>query len=610
MHGTNQNESTTRTTNLTGGKAPPERPARTLALVAGLAMAIMPVSAAVAQTFQVVAETGDTYTIGGTNWSSGGLGVPSLSKPISSTGHWNLAVRSSNHFFGSPGDRVVFYTNNGVPLDQYSISASDDSLPSAQFNRAAYLTSAGIHSGASLLSPHYSLGFVFGRPSAQGAFIAGVEWPVDSSGSSGIVVNGPSGSSLLVNAASEGFQSVGRSMGPGAASDISFGRGGGGNVVFRGHHASSTMLNGIYAKYYDGTRPIATIADNTLANPLGGTFNFTSGTSERLPVAHGSGAAWTDASGTGVLSRPDINNVIRIASQGAGNYGNVSSGGAGMLAYEVDPSSGGATQIYQNLMGKETLAVDRTMITRRTVLDLNMGSEALVANHRPLSMQSAGGFTLGFHAYQLNPHTEHAVYVKNIQQTGIDLGGIFGADILDAPASSAQFTVKGGGTSGSTTDSDFIRVSARDDWGNSLYAVQQYGSGLGVGGPDPADNPYRLNTNSGKSESLVIDADYDMMLDVITFTNLDQGESVRFLLNGTVVMHTTFESNLAGMMSGIQGISLDSQLIPAGSYFSIEHGGGFDDGFAVSSLILNVVPSPASLPLLGLGGLLATRRRR
>lgn len=615
MHGTNNIGQSTRTKNL--GDPNAYRTSRVfgrkaITLVAGLAIGLAWAETASAQTFQVVAETGDSYTIGSTTWSSGAVGVPSLSAPISSTGHWNLAVRSSNHFFGSAGDRVIFFSNSGVPLDQYSISASDDSLPSAQFNRAAYLTSAGVYSGTSLLAPHYSLGFFFGRPSAQGAFVAGVEWPVDTLGSSGIVVNGPSGSSLLVNSASESFDFLGRVTGPNAASDISFGRGGGGNVVFRGHHATLASRNGIYAKYYDGTRPTVAIADNTMANPLGGTFNFSSSTWERLPVAQGTGAAWTDASGTGVLSRPDVNNPIKIASQGLGTYGNVSAASAGMLAYEVDPSSGGATQIYQNLMGVETLAVDRTMITRRTVLDINMGSEALVANHRPLSRPSAGGFTLGFHAYQLNPHTEHAVYVKNIQQSGIDLGGIFGADVHDFGPVTAQFSVKGGGTTGggSPEESDFITVTGRDDWGHSLQLHQTYGSGLGVSSGTPADDPSRLNSNGGASESLQLSAVYDMMLDGITFTGLDVGESVRFLLNGTTVQTTLFEGNQVTMMSGLQYVDLGSLMVPAGSYFAIEHGGGSDDGFAVSSVILGVIPSPGALSLLGLGGLLATRRRR
>lgn len=585
-----------------------------IAFAAGLAAIIVPVPEAFAQPIKLVAETGESYNVGGGTWYYGGLGVPSLSSASSTGSNWNLAVRSSNHFFGSAGNRVVFFANSGVPLDQYAIAASDDVLPSAQFNRAAYLTASGIYSGNSLLAPHNPPGFAFGRPSAQGAFIAAYEWPVDASGSDGIVVNGPSGSNLLVHSATEGFETVGRLVGPNAANDISFGRGGLFNVVFRGHHSTNASRNGIFAKRYDGTQATQAIADNTMINPLtSSTFNFSPNSFERLPVSHGTGAAWsTTDGGNAVLSRPSVSTPINIASQGLGTYGNVSSGGGSMLVYEVVPPSGGATQVWQNLMGVETLCVDKTMITRRTVLDLAMGSEAIVPNYKPFSNPSGGGFTLGFHAYQLNPHTETAVYVKTIAQSGIDFGGRFGGDTHDNGSLSARFKVSGGGNTayGLPEYSDFVTITARNDFGERLMPYQTYGSGLGVASGSPADDPSRLNTSDGKTEVLWMTAVYDMTVDGVTFTGMDVGESVNFLLDGTLVAHVVFEGNQVATMSGLQYIDLGSLHVPVGSYFGIEHGGGFDDGFAISSVIFGVVPSPSSLSLLGISGLVAARRRR
>lgn len=590
-----------------------------LASAAGLVAAVTPVPAAHAQTFQVVAETGSQYVVGGGSWFHGLLGVPSLSAAVSSGAQWNLAVRSSTSAFGSPGSRIVFFTNAGTPHDQYGIHAADDALPTAQFNRAAYLTnpSSGgtVYSGSAPLTPHSPTSFIFGRPSAQGAFIANYEWPLPT-GLSGLVVHGPSGSTLLIDASAAGFNEIGRVSGPGAANDVSFGRGGGANVVFRGHHASDPSRNGIFARRYDGSQAMQTIADNNTPNPLTGylhPFNFSPTTPERLPVAHGAGAAWsTTDGGHAVLSKSGIVGGVAIVSRGLGFYENVSSGGAGMLAYEVTPTSGGPTQIYQNLMGVETLAVDRTMITRRTVLNVEMGSEALVSNHRPLSSPGLGGHTLGFHAYQQNPHTETAVYVKAIAQTGIDFGGRFGASVLSDNGASVQgyFGFVGSGeTVSPPPDSDYVLLTAGTSGGTPAALSQEYGNGLGVNS-GPGDDGFMINTlASGEHERVTIAADYDMIVDAVTFAGLDVGESVRFYLDFTAFEDGIFESNPVGMMEGLQYMSVNSLYVPAGSSFTIEHG-GIGDGFAISSMLITVVPSPGTLTLLALGGAVASRRRR
>jgi len=588
-----------------------------LASVAGLATAVLTTPRAQAQSIQVVAETGSQYTVGGTNWSYGVLGLPSLSSPVSSGGQWNLAVRSSTSAFGSPGNRIVFFTNSGTPQDQYSINAFDDALPTAQFNRAAYLTdpsgTAQIYSGNSPLAPHSSSSFIFGRPSAQGAFIANYEWP-QSSGASGLVIHGPTGSHLLVDASASGFDDIGRVSGLNAANDVSFGRGGGANVVFRGHHATQAHRNGIYVSRYDGSRAMQTVADNNTINPLTGTtFNFSSTTPERLPVAHGAGAAWsTTDGGNAVLSKSGVGGPIAIVSQGLGVYQNVSSGGAGLLAYEVKPNTGGPTRIYQNLMGVESLAVDRTMITRRTVRDIQMGSEAVVSNARPLSNPGLGGFTLGFHASQFDPHTETAVYVKTIAQTGIDFGGRFGASALgnNGAIAEAYFSVVGGGETGTPPpDSDYVLMTAGTSGGLPASLGQEYGSGLGVNS-GPGDNGYLISTlASGLHERVTITANYDMIIDAVTFSSLDVGESVRFFHDFTSFEDGIFLENPVTMMEGLQYMSVNSLYLAAGSRFTIEHG-GIGDGFAINSLILTVVPTPGALTLLSLCGVLASQRRR
>lgn len=588
-----------------------------LASAAGLLATVAPVPAAHAQSFRVVAETGSQYAVGGGLWNHGLLGVPSLSAAVSSGGQWNLAVRSSTSAFGSPGNRIVFFTNAGTPHEQYAINAADDALPTAQFNRAAYLTSPGtggtVYSGSAPLTPHSSSSFIFGRPSAQGAFVANYEWPA--SGSGGLVIHGPSGSTLLIDAAAVGFSEIGRVRGPGNANDVSFGRGGGAHVVFRGH-GTTAALNGIFARRYDGSQAMQTIADNNTPNPLTGylvPFNFTSTTPERLPVAHGAGAAWsTTDGGNAVLAKSSGAGPVQIVSQGLGTYENVSSGGAGMLAYEVTPFSGGPTRIYQNLMGVPSLAVDRTMITRRTVLDIEMGSEALVSNARPLSRPGLGGHTLAFHASQLNPHTATAVYVKTITQTGIDFGGRFGASVLSGNGSSVQgyFGFLGSGeTVSPPQDSDYVLLTAGTSGGMPAALGQEYGNGLGVNS-GPSDDGFMINTLAGgEHERVTITADYDMIVDAVTFTGLDVGESVRFYLDFTAFEDAIFESNPVGMMEGLQYMSVNALYVPAGSTFTIEHG-GLGDGFAISSMLITAVPSPGTLTLLALGGALASRRRR
>jgi hypothetical protein len=256
----------------------------------------------------------------------------------------------------------------------------------------------------------------------------------------------------------------------------------------------------------------------------------------------------------------------------------------------------------------EQLCVDRTMITRRTVLDIQMGSEAVVANARPLSNPGLGAYTLGFFAYQLNPHTETAVYVKTTSQAGLDFGGLFGAtniSDLGGAVNSWEFGMS------SESESDHVTMSASFG-GNAAFLGQNYGAGIGVlSSGDSADGDGVLvnTTSSGEHERLSIHADYDMIVDGMTFTSMDLGESVRFFLDGTLVMDATFEGNKASVMEGLQYMALDSLFVAAGSSFAIEHG-GIGDGFAISSMILNVVPTPSALSLFGLGGLIAIRRRR
>jgi hypothetical protein len=559
-----------------------------LAGVAGVGV-LTPGAGAQGYNIDVIAETGNQYVFNGTPYDIYTLGLPSISGPIS--GGWNLAVR---------GPHVLTYTSPGTPQAVYP--ASGGSLPSAMFNSAAHHDpNVGVYSGNTLLCQFDPSAFWFQRPSAAGALVANVE---DDPLTTRIVIHGPSGCTELVSTdrGPGDFGWFGHGGGPSPDGGVSFGRGGGRNVVFRGH-GSGASFNGIFARDYRGAPyPMVTVADNTMLNPAtGGNFTFAYGTAhEHLPVAHGEGAAWTDAtnSNRALLERPFLSVLPRVVSPippsgtdpgtPPGVYGNVSSGGAGFLAYEftpiVPPGFPPADKVIKsNLMGVETDAVREEWITRRTVLGVSMGSEAVRRNPYAFSNPSGGGYTLAFHAYQYNPHTINAVYIRTIDRTGVDLGGMFGGDTLAGhfAGEAGMFSIAGGGSTGESPEGDFLEVLPYND--QSAVLTQEYGLGLGVGSLN--DPSFNINSSEGVS----FDTDYDMIVDGVTFMGLDPGEPVRFLLDNVPVMETIFEGNTVSVMEGLQYIGLDSLLVPAGSTFTVQHGGGADDGFRLSSLILGVV---------------------
>ncbi len=580
------------------------RSAVRMSLIAGSALALLtPVAGA--QTFKLIAETGQPFTLGSTPTWFGSLGVPSVS-PSGSPSGWNVAVHNTPNFGVNTGPSVLcFVDDSNTPSAAYGVAAGTDGLPSALSNTAVYLgpSNGSVFSGNTLVPPHGSVAFWFGRPSGVNAAFANVESPVmwGTMATDAIAVHTGSSSSHVVVAARDGFDGVGRINGPGAASDISVGRGGGSNIVFRGRHSSDPTKNGIFVTPAFSTN-IQTVADDTMYNPLTGSslanFDFmTPNPSERLPVAHGSGAAWTSSQGGyhGVLARPNLSGpILPPLSQMAGKvYGDVSSGGSGTLVYEVRPSSGGPTQLWLNINGVETLAVDRTMITRRTVLDLNMGSEAIVRNYKPFSLSGAGGFTLTFHAYQLNPHTLTAIYALVGPLTAIDFGGIFGGNVHHnlPPGQPAFFSVKGGGSTGMPPDdSDYVLMTGSNTLGQTLALSQEYGAGMGVNS-GPGDNPFLINTNAGISERVELRCDHEVIVSGATFTNLDVGEGVRFLLDGAVVIDAVFTGNPENVMDGLQYMKIPPLAVAPGSTFSIEHAGS-GDGFALSSMIFGEVAEP------------------
>ena len=572
------------------------RSAVRMSLVAGSALALLtPVAGA--QSFKLIAETGQPFVLGSTPTWFGSLGVPSIS-PSSSPSGWNIAVHNTPNFGVNTGPSILcFVDDSNTPSAAYGVAAGTDGLPSALGNTAVYLgpSNGSVFSGNTLVPPHGSVAFLFGRPSGVNAAFANVEWPVSSSDA--IVVHTPSGSSHVVVATSEGFDSLGRVNGPGAASDISIGRGGGSNLVFRGHHSSNLAKNGIFVTPSFLTN-IQTVVDNNTTNPLTlSNFAFSnSNPAERLPVAHGGGAAWSSSEGGqhGVLARPNMNGPIQIMSKIPGKvYGEVSSGGAGLLVYEVRPSLGGPTQYYQSLNGVETLIVDRTMITRRTVLDLDMGSEAIRRNSHPFSLPGAGSFVLTFHAYQLNPHTLTAIYALASPLASIDFGGLFGASAHPNTLTTepAFFKVVGGGSTGTRSgESDDVQLTGTNTLGQALPLFQEYGAGLGVNS-GPGDNPFLINTNAGISERVDLRCDHDVIVSGVTFTNLDVGEGVRFLLDGAVVIDAVFTGNPENVMDGLQYMKIPPLAVAPGSAFSIEHAGS-GDGFALSSMLFGEMTEP------------------
>jgi hypothetical protein len=239
------------------------------------------------------------------------------------------------------------------------------------------------------------------------------------------------------------------------------------------------------------------------------------------------------------------------------------------------------------------------MIARRTVLDLSIGSEAVVSNLKPLTFPGAGAYTLGFHAFQNTQQTENAIYIQTIPEFGLDLAGKFGADRLESAAFETTFTVGGGMIAGTPSpESDYITIMGHNNNGRELQISQQYGESLGVdSGAD--DNPFLLNSTiqAGQmiSEGVSIRLEQDAIIDTLLFTHLDVGEVVRYGVDGSFHELIYDDAGHEQYIAGVQGLELQPMFLPAGSRLTIEHGGG-GDGFGLSSLIVRAaVPEPSTL---------------
>ena len=565
-----------------------------------------------AQRFHKVAEresiapTGDRYY---------GFGVPSINEVAVLDGRYNLAVDHTMTSGGNYlGNGVLSFTgcqqdcatgNASVYLDP---QAYELYMPSAQIASLdpAMLVGTTIP-GHEIRSGNTGItgapGIFFGRPSAENAKV--VYYQLDNQLKPSLIsYDVPTGVPTTfvdptLNPIVDDFTELGMLSSVGSSDHgISVS---GQRVVFRGHHSAKPAQNGIFTKVLTHNPGNGSVAPG----PLEVVFSYGSALPafESLPVAHRDGAAWSysqTVSGKGegvywgkahdpVTGAPHIETLAPRVSANDPFYGDVASGGFGPIMFEVIPAAGGPRRIGMSLHGTPP---DRDYINTTDipagpgiiVENIDMGSQAVMAEANPLSLNTSGA-KVAFFADQNTAgggatHQLDAIYVADIPEFAIDFGGRFGADLVDSgrPAAEPQwFSIQGGGDGMQVPASDFVYMQGLDSSGQHHPLIQNYGVSLGV--DSGIGEPSLLDP----SEAVTIRGDYDIVIDLLTFTQLDVNESVLIGVDGSLTEYVYDGQGEDQYLDGMQGIPLPL-LLPAGSTLTIENGGG-GDGFGLSGVI-------------------------
>ncbi len=122
-----------------------------------------------------------------------------------------------------------------------------------------------------------------------------------------------------------------------------------------------------------------------------------------------------------------------------------------------------------------------------------------------------------------------------------------------------------------------------------------------------------FGTTTRNSGTVGLDTEFDGLFTegVSTASNLLLGTTQTLNLtvyadgSGFTTLDSTTESFAAGTFSGLFDDSLDDSF-----HFALYAQGNDDPGGSFESVTINAIPEPSAMVLLGLGGLLAARRRR
>ena len=549
-------------------------------------------------------------------------------------GRYNLAVdhtsTSGSNYLGngilsftgcqqdcSTGNASVYLDPQSPSYDLYMPSAQIASLGPAMLV-GNFIPGHEIRSGNTVITG----GAVadFGRPSAENAKVA--YYQSDLQGISLISYDVPTGMpTAIVNQndyASDDFTNLGMRSSLGSSDHGISVRGQ--RVVFRGHHGTRTEQNGIFTKVLThdpsngnvtpGPLEVVARAGDVAKDDHGNTvavFSYPLAPAlpafESLPVAHLNGAVWSysqTVSGKGenvyfgtaydpVTGQANIGPIAKVRTNSNDPfYRNVASGGWGPIMFEVIPAGLGhplATRIGMNLNGKIYLDyMNTTKIPAGPgiiVDNIYMGSQAVMSEANPLSFNTSGA-KVAFFADQrtVGGGQLDAIYVADILEFGIDFAGRFGGDVVDPgrlPAEPQWFSTKGGADGMQPPASDFVYMLGQDSSGQHHPLVQNYGVSLGV------DSGIGEPSLIDASEAVTIRADYDVVVDTLTFTELDVNDVVLIGIDGAWNEYVYDGGGQDQYIDGIQAIPLPL-LLPAGSTLSIENG-GVGDGFGLSGVI-------------------------
>ncbi|MCU0857198.1 MAG: PEP-CTERM sorting domain-containing protein [Pontiellaceae bacterium] len=124
-------------------------------------------------------------------------------------------------------------------------------------------------------------------------------------------------------------------------------------------------------------------------------------------------------------------------------------------------------------------------------------------------------------------------------------------------------------------------------------------NGFGIDAPGSGDTTYLLDVN----EALTVSFNQAVQITALDFRNFDDGESIRVIIGS--VTNTVLWANLGNKTT--DSIIIPSWDVPLGDTVRFEVGGE-TDAIAIDSF--TVVPEPATVSMLGIGGLLALIIRR